>query len=219
MQPMGKASRKAARRQARLERKAQEAQQFERQRRQRLGVYAGIAVVAVAAGGWALWSSLRPEQAAVATAVGSASGPSASTAAPRPQIIAVADQGRDHVAPGAHHPAYNSNPPTSGWHYGATAPWGFHNSALPDELIIHNLEHGGIWITYKDAEDTEVVDALVGLARGYRTKVIITHRPQNDSRIAVAAWGRLMKLDRFDRTAIVAFINRFKNKGPEFVPD
>jgi len=213
---MGKPGRKEARRQARLARRAAEAQQVERRRRRRVLVYGGIAAVAMLAAAWALWASLRPEPAAVATAVGEGSRAPAS---PSPQIITVADQGRDHVLPGAPHPPYNSNPPTSGWHYAATATWGFHNTELPDELVVHNLEHGGIWISYKDTEDTEVVDGLVALAREYRTKVIVTHRPRNDSRIAVAAWGRLMKLDRFDRTAIVDFINRFKNKGPEFVPD
>ncbi|MDQ7843683.1 MAG: DUF3105 domain-containing protein [Armatimonadota bacterium] len=199
-------------------RRASEAEQRERRRR-RVFVYGGITAVGVlVVVAWALRANLRPEPAAVATAVRGASGRPAAPA-PRPQIVKVADQGRAHVLPGAPHPPYNSNPPTSGWHYATTAAWGFHNAELPDELIVHNLEHGGIWISYKDAEDAEVVDALVGLSREYRTKVIITHRPRNDSRIAVAAWGHLMKLDRFDRAAIVNFIARFKNKGPEFVPD
>ena len=57
------------------------------------------------------------------------------------------------------------------------------------------------------------------LSRRYRSKVIITLRPKNDSRIAVAAWTRLMKLDHYDEAAIVNFINRFKNRGPELFPD
>jgi hypothetical protein len=213
---MGKAGRKAARRQARLEHKAEEAQQHRRRRQTRTLVAAAVVLVVVAGGGWALWSALRPEPTASGPSQPGAPSPAGT---PRPQIVDGPDQGRDHVGPGVPHPAYNSNPPTSGWHYASTAPWGFHNTDLPDELIIHNLEHGGIWITFKDATDAEVVDALVALAREYRTKVVVTHRPRNDRRIALAAWGHLMTLDRFDRGAIVDFINRFKNKGPEFVPD
>lgn len=207
---MANAGKKEARRQARLERKAQEADRRRRARRNRSLTLLAVAVVAAAGIGWLVWNSLRP--AAV-------SGPAQPGVPSGPQVIKVADQGRAHVRPGEPHPTYNSNPPTSGWHFAATAPWGFHNTDLPDELIIHNLEHGGIWITYKDAADEAVVDALVALAREYRTKVIVTHRPANDSRIAVAAWGRLMELDEFDRRAITDFIDRFKNKGPEFVPD
>lgn len=207
---MANAGKREARRQARLDRKAQEAERRRQARRNRSLTLVAVAVVAAAGIGWLVWNSLRPE---------AVSGPVQPGTPPRPPVIRVADQGRAHVAPGQPHPPYTSNPPTSGWHYGTTAPWGFHNTELPDELIIHNLEHGGIWISYKDATDEEVVDPLVALAREYRTKVIVTHRPKNESRLAVAAWGRLMKLDRFDREAIVDFINRFKNKGPEFVPD
>lgn len=213
---MGKAGRKEARRQARLERKAGEAQHHRRQRQTRTLVVAAAALVVAIGGGWAAWNALRPEPTVSGPSQPGTSQPGAPA---RPQIVEVPDQGRDHVGPGVPHPAYNSSPPASGWHYASTASWGFHNSELPDELIIHNLEHGGIWISFKDAGDAEVVDALVALAREYRTKVIVTHRPGNDSRIAVVAWGRVMKLDRFDRGAIVDFINRFKNKGPEFVPD
>jgi hypothetical protein len=46
--------------------------------------------------------------------------------------------------------------------------------------------------------------------------VIVTPRPQNDAPIAVAAWGRLLKLQRFDEARIFEFINRYRGKiGPE----
>lgn len=214
---MGKASRKEARRQARLERQMQESRQQARQRRTRTMIVAAAVLVVAVAAAWGVWRGLRPE----ATASGPAQGGAAQTGAPaaRPRTAAIADQGRAHIGPGAPHPAYNSNPPTSGWHYPTAARWGFYNDELPDELLVHNLEHGGIWISFKDSGDTDVVDALAALARSYRSKVIVTHRPKNDHRVAVAAWGHLMMLDRFDRDAIVDFIDRFKNKGPEFVPD
>lgn len=208
MEQMGK---KEARRQARMERKAAEAQRRRRARQTRSGILIAVSLVLVVGIGWLVWRGLRPEA--------TVSGPTQPGQPPGPQVVEVADQGRDHIAPGQPHPAYNSNPPTSGWHFGTTAAWGFHNTELPDELIIHNLEHGGIWISFKDAADSEVVDGLVALTREFRTKVIVTHRPRNDSRIALVAWARVMKLDRFDRGAIVNFINRYKNKGPEFVPD
>lgn len=210
---MAKAGKKDARRQARLERKVQEAERHRRARRTRsVALIAGAVVVALGVA-WVTWNTIRPRPIASEPAQPGQPAP------PSPRVVEVADQGRAHVRPGEPHPAYNSNPPASGWHYPSTSAWGFHTEVLPDELVIHNLEHGGIWITYKDATDTEVVDALVALAREFPRKVIITHRPANDSRIAVVAWDHVMKLDHFERPAIVDFINRFKNKGPEFVPD
>lgn len=221
---MAKAAKKETRRQTRLERRAQEEAQRRRTRQMQLAWIVGGAVVVV---GLLAFVLLRPKpspSASTPAAVQSAGQPAqagtpSAPAVRKPEIVSVADQGRAHVAPGASHPAYNSNPPASGWHYAGTAPWGFHNGELPDELLIHNLEHGGIWITYKDDQDAAIVDPLVALAREFPRKLVATHRPKNDSRLAVVAWGRVMKLDRYDRAAIVDFYNRFKNKGPEFVPD
>lgn len=205
IEPLGK---KEARRQARLERKAAEAERRRRARRTRSALIFGVAAVVVLLTGWLIWLGVRPE-ASLTDFPGE----------PAPQALTFSDQGRDHIALGQPHPAYNSNPPTSGWHFASPAPWGFYNNEIADEILVHNLEHGGIWISFKDPSDAQVVDGLAALTREYRTKVIVTHRPANDTQIAVAAWTKLMKLDRFDRRAIVNFINRYKNKGPELVSD
>jgi len=131
---------------------------------------------------------------------------------------AVPIQGREHITVGAVHPEYNSNPPTSGWHYAESANWGFNDKELPDEQLIHNLEHGGIWISYSEKLDGKSVDLLEKFVDGYSTKVILTPRVKNDSPIVVAAWNRLLKLDSFDEQKITEFIKAYKDKGPEFVP-
>lgn len=195
------------RRLARQERKAQEALRLQRARRQRLSF---IAVGVVVVLGVAVWLGRGALQSRSATAgLGS-------TALP---IVDYPIQGRDHIQIGQPHPVYNSNPPTSGWHYPAPADWGFYNQELPDELLVHNLEHGGIWLSFRSAEDTELINQLAALIKRYRSKVIITQRSRNDTPLAVAAWGHLMKLDHYDIAAIVTFINRFKNQGPELFPD
>ncbi len=131
---------------------------------------------------------------------------------------AVADQGALHIGIGQEHPPYNSNPPTSGPHYAEPANWGLYDTPLPDEQLIHNLEHGGIWISYRDVANQELVNQLRDIVGNYSVKVIVTPRPQNDSEIAVAAWGRLLKLEEFDGSQIKDFIKAFINKGPEQVP-
>lgn len=82
--------------------------------------------------------------------------------------VSVAGQSATHAAPSAPHPAYNSNPPASGWHCPGTA-----------------------------------------------RSLSVTHRPKNDSRIAVVAWQRTLKMDAYDEQAIRAFIRSFRNRGPE----
>ncbi len=126
---------------------------------------------------------------------------------------AFSSQGEQHIAVGSAHPEYNSNPPTSGWHYAAPANWGVYEKELPDEQILHNLEHGGIWISYKGIDDATKAE----LERISRTdsKIIVTPRSANDSAIALVSWGRLQKLTQFDAVAIMNFIKANKNKSPE----
>lgn len=131
----------------------------------------------------------------------------------------IPDQGREHIAPGHEH-AYNSNPPTSGWHYAADAEWGAYREELADETLIHNLEHGGIWISYKPEISEDVRKKLEGFYEKYGRKIIITPRAKNDSDVALAAWGHLDKFSaaEYSDERIERFIKAFRNKGPEFVP-
>ncbi|MBI2036995.1 MAG: DUF3105 domain-containing protein [Candidatus Liptonbacteria bacterium] len=131
---------------------------------------------------------------------------------PRPGE-AFAIQGQEHIAVGASHPEYNSNPPTSGWHYGQPANWGIYQNELPDEQVLHNLEHGGIWISYTDIDDAMKM-ALEKIAKA-RSKIILAPRSKNDAPIVLASWGRLQKFQTFDEQAIRAFIDANSNKSPE----
>ena len=123
--------------------------------------------------------------------------------------------GRNHVPEGTKVTDYNSNPPTSGNHWPSPADWGFYNTPLADEQLVHNLEHGGIWVSYKDADDQTKTKLLKLIAQKYPQAVIISPRELNDAKIAVASWGRLMKLETFDETKINEFIKANINNSPE----
>ncbi len=120
---------------------------------------------------------------------------------------------------GQPHPPYNTTPPTSGWHYATTARWGVHSNPIPDELQVHNLEHGGIMVQYSCADCPELVAQLEGVVKRYRSKVILAPYPDMPARIALTAWGSIAELEDFDEGAIVRFIETYRNKGPERVPD
>lgn len=124
--------------------------------------------------------------------------------------------GRDHIALGTIYTSYNSNPPTSGPHYASPAPAQFYDEELPDEQLVHNLEHGNIWIAYKPDLPKNLIDALKGFS-GWN--IIVSPRSKNDTDIALVAWGRLDKFDissgNFDKQRIKDFISRYQNRGPE----
>ncbi len=124
----------------------------------------------------------------------------------------------EHIPDGQKAKDFNSNPPTSGQHYAEPANWGIYDEQLLDERLVHNLEHGGIWISYKPDLDPTQIAELKNIADDYTLKVIMTPRPENDSPIVVASWGRLLKLDQADDGQIKDFIKAYINKGPEQVP-
>ncbi len=124
------------------------------------------------------------------------------------------NQGQEHIKIGSSHPAYNSNPPTSGWHYPQPANWGVYSKPIADELAVHNLEHGGIWISYKDV-DEETKEKLKLIAKANGSSVILSPRDANDAKIILTSWTRLLKLDSYDEAQILDFILRNKSRGPE----
>lgn len=141
---------------------------------------------------------------------------------PAHQARHMPDQGREHILPGQLHPPYNSVPPTSGWHYAETAPWGIHDQPIPDEIQVHNLEHGGILVQYNCPQGCpELVEQLKSVVSRYRSKVILAPYPHPDlkHRIALTAWTWIDTFDEFDEQRIVSFIESFINRGPERVPD
>lgn len=128
---------------------------------------------------------------------------------------------RDHVSDGER-VQYTTNPPTSGNHSGNTATWGIYPSTPPsDERLVHNLEHGGVIISYNPAKvDDDTVERLKNLARDLRrqrTCLILTPRQsiQDDKAIALTAWGVLATLDGYDEAAIRAFWRDHVANGPE----
>lgn len=144
----------------------------------------------------------------------------AQTAGPDGEDFSVAHsiQGRDHIADGETHPPYNSNPPSSGSHYTSTARGGFYEEPLPDEQVIHNLEHGDVWIAYHPDISDEAKETLEFFAGQY---VVVSPRSENEGDISLVAWGRADTFDieneAVDEGRIRDFIRRYDNRGPEKV--
>lgn len=105
------------------------------------------------------------------------------------------------------HPAYASDPPTSGPRLPYLADWGVHRLPVPPELQAHNLEHGGVLIQYNCPEPCpELAAQLEEIAR-QRDFVLVAPYPRMESRIALTAWGRIETLDGFDPERILRFVD------------
>jgi hypothetical protein len=137
----------------------------------------------------------------------------------------------EHVSTSVNYDDY-SNPPTYGPHHGpvddaqgnAITPraTGIYTTEQPDEDLVHNLEHGHVWISYNpsliDGTDLSLLQQLV-TDGGTDTGVILTPRSLNTSAITLASWAHLLTLDEFDGEQIRNFIETNRGHAPEgFIP-
>jgi hypothetical protein len=108
------------------------------------------------------------------------------------------------------HTAYNSDPPTSGPHLAQLAAWGVHKEEVPKELLVHNLEDGGVVIYYNKQADAQTVQSLEQIVGGYHEHVVLTPYSDMANTITLTAWGRILRLDSYDETQVKDFIQAFK---------
>lgn len=130
-------------------------------------------------------------------------------------------EGSSHIQEGTR-VTYQSNPPTSGNHWSTPLRDGIYDTQKPDEGAIHSLEHGRVWITYKPDIGQETIDAIKDGLKG-QFGIIVSPRAANETDIALAAWTRLDTFNlnedgTVDIKRILDFTQRYRNKGPEYVP-
>jgi len=134
---------------------------------------------------------------------------------------AVLFEGASHVPDGTR-VSYQSNPPTSGNHWSVPLRDGTYDTEKPDEAVVHSLEHGRVWVSYRPDIAQEAI-SQIKQAVGSTPQVILTPRQENDTDIALVAWTRLDAFNlndqgEVDAKRITDFINRYRNKGPEYIP-
>ena len=125
--------------------------------------------------------------------------------------------------PGGTSPTWNTDPPTSGPHYGIPAIFGIYNEELEIARVVHNLEHGGIFILYgKDVPDS-TVEELRSFYESHKTGTIMAPLNRLGDTFALGAWvvdgetknGFLAKCTTFDEGAVSTFFRSLQFRGPE----
>ncbi len=149
---------------------------------------------------------------------------------PKKEVVRIGQQyeseGQQHLQSlDQKHEKYKTNPPTSGPHYIQPAEWGTSEVEIPDEQLVHNLEHGGVVITYKPDLPEDKIDSLRAIAanltmrddqtsnKGF--KVILAPRKANKTAVQLSSWRYNLKLASVDQTKIQAFYRDRPNIAPE----
>ncbi len=137
-----------------------------------------------------------------------------------------AKQGENHIPRGKTHEPYKTDLPSSGPHYAdADAPtqWGVYIQEVPDEVFLHNEEHGGVIVAYKpdlSADQLKKLQALFAPPYSNKefspVKAIVTPRTTNTKAIQMAAWTVTLNLDKYDEAKIKKFyLQNVVKRGPE----
>ena len=125
--------------------------------------------------------------------------------------------------PGGTSDRWNTDPPTTGPHYGIAAIFGIYEDELEIARVVHNLEHGGIFILYGDDVPEATVDELRAFYDDHKTGTIMAPLDRLGDEFALGAWvvdgdidnGFLAKCTEFDEGAVSSFFRSFQFRGPE----
>src|SRR5262245_52066936 len=130
-------------------------------------------------------------------------------------------------------PLWNTDPPTSGPHYGfnpdgtvGTVVWGAYTEPVQLARLVHNLEHGGIYILYGSDVPASTVDQLRAFYEQHKNGTVLAPYPKLGDKFALGAWvvddgiknGFLAKCASVDDAAMSTFFRTLQFRGPERFP-
>ena len=135
----------------------------------------------------------------------------------------------DFPDPEARSPDWNTDPPTTGPHYGQTLQYGSYTEPIDIGRALHNLEHGAAYILYGNDVPDATVAELQEFYADHANGTILAPYARLGDQIALGAWvvpglpeasndrgsGVLAKCTRFDDQAFSAFFDAFQFNGPE----
>ena len=124
---------------------------------------------------------------------------------------------------------WNTDPPTSGPHYGVTLIYGSYTEPVQLSRVLHNLEHGAVYVLYGDDVPDSTVAQLQTFYNAHKNGTILAPYPKLGDKIAMGAWladglpeassdrgsGVLATCTKFDEAAFDAYFDAFQFKGPE----
>jgi hypothetical protein len=130
-------------------------------------------------------------------------------------------EGQEHV-PQDSEVEWMSDPPHSGPHYPTWELWDEHDSTVPRGNWVHNLEHGGIVLSYRCADPCEAeLDILRDvIAQRPGLRILLTPDPflPGRERFAAISWTWIHRFDAPDLEELLCFADQHENHAPEDVP-
>jgi hypothetical protein len=104
---------------------------------------------------------------------------------------------------------YPQTPPTGGEHFASWQNCGIYNRPIQNELAVHSLEHGAVWITYQPDLPVDEVERLKNLLRG-QSYTLLSPYPDLPVPIAASAWGVQLTTDNASDERLNQFVRKYR---------
>jgi hypothetical protein len=177
----------------------------EPRRRRAIAVIVSAAVALVLAGG-AAWPLLHEDDSASTLPAPGATG--TASASPGGDLGIKGLRTYSHLA--ADHVVgpvtYPQSPPVGGPHDQVWLACGAYDVPVRKENVVHDLEHGAVWITYQPSLSDSDVAAL---KKVLPSNGVLSPYPGLSSPVVLTAWGLQLGVDKVDDSRIKAFLSRF----------
>lgn len=108
---------------------------------------------------------------------------------------------------------YDPVPPVGGDHRAVWLNCGVYDQPVENELAVHSLEHGAVWVTYQPDLSADAVAALRNLVRG-REYVILSPYVGLPAPVVASAWGLQLRLDDPTDERLSRFLVKYM-QGPQ----
>lgn len=141
----------------------------------------------------------------------------------------IMEDASSHILVGDEPGEFNTDPPTSGNHYGQPFKAGFYEESdpetqldHPESYLLHSLEHGYVIFWYNcdvlktSIECGELKDQIQSvMGRFENNKLIAFPWPSIDSPVVMTSWGYMQRFGDFDEGMAQKFVKANLNRAPE----
>ena len=108
--------------------------------------------------------------------------------------------------------AYAQTPPAGGEHAPVWLNCGTYTKPVPSENAVHSMEHGAVWVTYREDLPSEQIKKLTAVLPD--TYSVLSPYKGLTAPVVASAWGKQLTLDSADDPRLAEFVKAYR-QGPQ----
>lgn len=130
---------------------------------------------------------------------------------PRPSgeiegVQSFADLSHEHVEGAV---TYAQDPPVGGEHDQRWLACDVYDAPVPNELAVHSVEHGGVWVTHDPDLPADDLATLAALAEVDEQYVLVSPYADLPAPVVASTWGLQLQVETADDPRLRQFVERY----------